>query len=219
MKNFSQMSVKLLNSHFRASSLNIPYSRDLKQAMESSSKQLLPHRYGFTFLSLVQYVILGFLMIPFSHQICSSELTGSDHTCTLTSTQDVKCWGEGLYGKLGYGDVNYRGDASSEMADYLPFVNLDGENVVGVFLGADHSCVILSTNDLKCWGRNSVGQLGIGDSAYRGDAPNEMGEYLISVSIGEAVTIFSNHGNHNMAATTSQQLSMGWEQSWSTWLW
>ena len=36
----------------------------------------------------------------------------------------AKCWGWNKYGQLGYGDTANRGDAPSEMGDYLPFLNI-----------------------------------------------------------------------------------------------
>jgi hypothetical protein len=40
----------------------------------------------------------------------------------------------------------------------------------------------------KCWGRNFVGQLGLGDTNNRGDGANEMGANLMSVDLGAGWT-------------------------------
>ena len=45
-------------------------------------------------------------------------------------------------------------------------------------------CAILDNHDLKCWGYNAYGQLGYGDTNNRGDAANEMGNYLKAVDLG-----------------------------------
>ena len=39
-----------------------------------------------------------------------------DHTCIHFSPSfDVKCWGDGVYGQLGYGDTQGRGDNANEI--------------------------------------------------------------------------------------------------------
>jgi len=47
---------------------------------------------------------------------------GSQHTCAILDDKSVKCWGSGS--QLGLGDYNARGDASGEMGDNLPAVDL-----------------------------------------------------------------------------------------------
>ena len=38
---------------------------------------------------------------------------------------------------------------------------------------------------MKCWGRNAYGELGYGDTQYRGDGPGSMGDDLPSISLGD----------------------------------
>ena len=54
--------------------------------------------------------------------------------------------------------------------------------------GSWHTCAILDNNSVKCWGWNSKGQLGLGDTADRGDAANEMGDNLTAVALGNGRT-------------------------------
>jgi hypothetical protein len=47
-----------------------------------------------------------------------------------------------------------------------------------------HSCVLLDDRKVKCWGENSFGQLGLGDTMPRGANPGEMGDNLPTVDLG-----------------------------------
>ena len=51
-------------------------------------------------------------------------------------------------------------------------------------LGGAHSCGLWPNKRLKCWGLNSHGQLGLGDTEDRGDSLNELGENLPYVDLG-----------------------------------
>jgi len=139
---------------------------------------------------------------------CSSRFTFRDHNCILTSSSQLKCWGSGADGRLGYGGTSNRGDSANQMSDYLPFVNVNS-NVQSIHAGETHNCVHLSPSfDVKCWGRNNFGQLGYGDNQNRGDGANEMGEYLPTINFGPGVFVseISSGGNHNLIITDSGQI-------------
>jgi len=108
-----------------------------------------------------------------------------EHTCALLLGGSIKCWGANPSGVLGLGDIKTRGDEPGEMGDNLPAVDLGaGERAVGVALGDLHSCALLESGSVKCWGGNTFGQLGLGDTATRGDEPGEMGDNLPAVDLG-----------------------------------
>ena len=114
---------------------------------------------------------------------------GGQYTCARLDTNDVKCWGYGASGRLGYGDTVNRGDGLNEMGDQLPTVNLGtGRTAVEIAVGDSHACARLDTNDIKCWGAGGKGQLGYGDKITRGDGPNEMGDNLPTVNLGTGRT-------------------------------
>lgn len=114
-----------------------------------------------------------------------SVATGYTHTCVVLENQHVKCWGSSPYGQLGQGATDTLGDAPSEMGDYLPEINLGTDVIVlQLVVGNSHNCALLGDGSVKCWGYNSHGQLGTGDTDHRGDAPNEMGDYLPTVDLG-----------------------------------
>jgi alpha-tubulin suppressor-like RCC1 family protein len=114
---------------------------------------------------------------------------GNDHTCALLDDDSVKCWGLNNYGQLGLGDQNSRGNNSGEMGNSLPAVST-GVSFVPVSkasAGSFHTCAIMGS-DLRCWGANTAGQLGLGDNESRGDEPAEMGLSLPAVEIGTGRT-------------------------------
>ena len=49
--------------------------------------------------------------------------------------------------------------------------------------GDGHTCAVFSDGGVKCWGLNSDGQLGLGDTFSRGDGTDEMGEHLATVDL------------------------------------
>ncbi|KXZ43346.1 hypothetical protein GPECTOR_93g616 [Gonium pectorale] len=98
---------------------------------------------------------------------------------------------------MGYGDTNTRGDNPGEMGDNLPFVDLGtGRTAVAMAAGAYHTCAILDTARVKCWGRAANGQLGYGDTNNRGDNPGEMGDNLPFVDLGTGRTAVVLAGGH-----------------------
>eukprot|EP01083_Nonionella_stella_P138102 420241_1 len=109
---------------------------------------------------------------------------GSDHTCSL-SIFKTKCWGYNFYGQLGYGDTNDRGSGANQMGDNLPEIDL-GSNFIPmqIMTGYTHTCALSTNNKVKCFGMNTYGQLGKGDTNHRGDDANEMGDNLLEIDLG-----------------------------------
>jgi alpha-tubulin suppressor-like RCC1 family protein len=111
-------------------------------------------------------------------------------SCARFSNGKVKCWGGNEQGQLGLGDINNRGDAAGEMGDSLPFVDLGtGITATSLCAGALHVCAVLNNGGVKCWGDNAYGNLGLGDTADRGDGTGEMGDNLPQVSFGSGLTV------------------------------
>jgi alpha-tubulin suppressor-like RCC1 family protein len=115
---------------------------------------------------------------------------GAEHTCAVLDNGALKCWGANDFGQLGLGDTAYRGDGPGEMGDALPAVDLGpGRTALQVSAGGFHTCALLDNLTVKCWGRNDRGQLGLGDTANRGDGPGEMGTSLPAVALGAGLTV------------------------------
>ncbi len=57
----------------------------------------------------------------------------------------------------------------------------EAQQVLEVAHGGRHACARLTDGRVKCWGDGDSGACGLGDTADRGDAPNEMGQSLPDV--------------------------------------
>ena len=143
----------------------------------------------------------------YSEERCSSQIANYQHNCILTSTFQVKCFGKGSKGQLGYGDRETRGDGGGEMGNYLPMINVD-ENVISIQTGYHHTCAQLSNLDVRCWGWNTRGQLGQWELNNTGDDPGEMGSYLSSINFGTDVVVSKLivGSQHNLIITDDQRI-------------
>lgn len=133
---------------------------------------------------------------------------GAYHTCALFGSGGVKCWGANSLGELGLGDTQYRGDGPGEMGTALPVIDLGKMSITAIAAGGGHTCVVSGTNQVKCWGRNYEGQLGLGDRAARGDNPGEMGGALPFVDLGPGleVSAVAAGNQHSCALFTTGQV-------------
>jgi alpha-tubulin suppressor-like RCC1 family protein len=100
---------------------------------------------------------------------------GGSSTCAVLTTGAVRCWGRGIYGKLGYGNTNDIGD--NETPASAGNVDL-GEAAQKVALDAEHSCALLTTGRVRCWGYGGAGRLGYGNTTTIGDneVPSSAGD-------------------------------------------
>jgi alpha-tubulin suppressor-like RCC1 family protein len=102
---------------------------------------------------------------------------GDAHACAFDGRGDVRCWGLGSSGQLGYDSGQTVGSKSGDM-QALPSVTLAAP-ARSVVAGRAHTCALLEGaggTALKCWGSGTRGQLGQGDTAARGNGPGEMGK-------------------------------------------
>ncbi|MBI3074467.1 MAG: hypothetical protein HYY84_20335 [Deltaproteobacteria bacterium] len=81
------------------------------------------------------------------------------HSCARNMGGGVTCWGDNRYGELGDGTTTAR--STPVVVSGLA----SGATALGV--GDFFSCAATSSGGLKCWGRNSDGQLGDGTSTAR----------------------------------------------------
>ncbi|MFP2928442.1 RTX toxin [Pyxidicoccus sp. 3LG] len=111
--------------------------------------------------------------------------TGGSHTCALTSGGFVRCWGLATSGQLGYGNKNNIGD--TEPVTTVGHVNL-GARAVRIAAGANHTCALLSTGRVRCWGLNGSGQLGLAHTQPIGDDEDPSQDVQVGAPVQDLVT-------------------------------
>jgi alpha-tubulin suppressor-like RCC1 family protein len=119
---------------------------------------------------------------------------GESHTCALLTTGDVKCWGAGYIGQLGYGNTKSIGD--DETPATVSPVNVGGA-VVQLVTGAEHTCVLLETGAVRCWGLGRFGRLGYGNELAIGD--DETPASVEIVRVGAPVVQLAAGAHHTCA--------------------
>ena len=90
--------------------------------------------------------------------------TGYQHNCAITTAGGVKCWGSNRFGQLGAETDEFCLDpflgllipCSTTPVDVLGL----GSAVTALTAGGNHTCALTTAEVVKCWGMNSLGQLG-----------------------------------------------------------
>lgn len=126
---------------------------------------------------------------------------GQNHTCALLDTGFVRCWGQNNYGQLGLNSTQNVGDA--EAITNFGYVNLGGI-ATSIAAGLNHTCALLDTGNVRCWGFNGYGQLGYGHTQNVGD--DEQAYKYNDVEVGAPVKEIVAGGNHTCVLTTTNQV-------------
>jgi alpha-tubulin suppressor-like RCC1 family protein len=126
---------------------------------------------------------------------------GMRHACAVVQGNTLQCWGNNELGQLGLGYTS-----SSALPSHVDF---GGLKVLTVTVGNDFTCarvaptVLSSTKQVKCWGANNYGQLGVGSSQRVGDQPNEMGSNLLAVDLPQSASSISAGAAHACAVLSN----------------
>ena len=105
-------------------------------------------------------IVYGDTLVPgpvYGNYNFSSISLGDYHTCGRLGNGSIYCWGSNDYGQLGNGNQTT-----------MPYpVPLSGtaRNYTSVSGGEYHTCGRLVNGSVYCWGRNSYGQLGNGNTS------------------------------------------------------
>ncbi len=159
-----------------------------------------------------------------NHYEIDAIVSKNNHTCAILDTDGIadnivmgllKCWGLNSSAQLGLGHLNTMGDGANEMGANLPFINLgtDENNnpytVKMVVTGYSHTCALLNNNQIKCWGGNAYGQLGLGHTNTIGDEAGEVGFSFIdlgNIGVPYMAVHISAGENHTCAILNNGRL-------------
>jgi alpha-tubulin suppressor-like RCC1 family protein len=82
-------------------------------------------------------------------------------------TGDVRCWGDGQYGQLGYGNTTVIGDNEPASTPGNVPVGMTASEIAA---GLQHTCARSSTGAVRCWGQGMLGRLGYANTTTIGDS-------------------------------------------------
>ena len=92
-----------------------------------------------------------------------SQITGGySHTCAVKTDGTVWCWGLNADGQLGIGTTIIK-RTPVQVFDFDGIDNLT--DVSQITAGSYHTCALKTEGTVWCWGRNNLGQLGIGTTS------------------------------------------------------
>jgi alpha-tubulin suppressor-like RCC1 family protein len=121
------------------------------------------------------------------------------NTCAIRDDGDLYCWGRNGNGQLGIGSMG----STSTWKDRPTKTNNLGSDAISVSMGEQHTCAVLDTGVLKCWGRNHHGQVGDGSTTDR-STPQ-------TINVGSGRTTTSVYmGFHHTCAILDDQSVKCW---------
>lgn len=137
-----------------------------------------------------------------------------DHSCLLLDDNSVRCWGDNSSGQLGLGSAaGMVGGTTPEALEKLPALNLGSDPTQKLILGYTHTCLLTQKGQLKCFGSNLNGALGIGKTVPSvGSSPGDMGQALATALVGDTAVSDGCAGR----AFTCALLETGSVKCWGT---
>jgi alpha-tubulin suppressor-like RCC1 family protein len=123
---------------------------------------------------------------------------GFDHSCALVAFGAARCWGENGLGQLGDSTTSdhwFPAPVQSVRSYCLlgggcSTITTPLTNTVSIVTGRRHSCALLTTGGVSCWGDNSFGQLGFGSTAAFSTGPGAVPSFTLNID--PAVSFESN---------------------------
>jgi len=116
----------------------------------------------------------------------SAVAAGAKHTCALLSDGSVSCWGDDSSGQVGNGLT--LGDVTAPS----PTLSVPGF-ATAIAAGDAHTCAVMASAKVSCWGSDSSGQIGNGASSTT-DITSPSPALTLPVTSGaKAIALGANH--------------------------
>jgi alpha-tubulin suppressor-like RCC1 family protein len=119
---------------------------------------------------------------------------GAGHSCLVTTTGRIECWGGNQFGQLGGSDGPFtlleNGPPFSGNPGSWAKANVRGltGKALAVSSGYYHTCALVGVGGVQCWGRNISGQLGDGTNIDSDTAVHVQGMDVPVVAIDLGVS-------------------------------
>ena len=106
---------------------------------------------------------------------------GDAFSCAVTSTGAAKCWGSGLSGQLGDGEVPALSGSPKPVA-----VKGLTSGVITLSARSEHTCAVTAAGTVYCWGHNPEGEAGVAgvDEVPIPHLVDSLGSDVIDVAAG-----------------------------------
>jgi len=127
----------------------------------------------------------GMTPVPIMGLASAVQVTGGlDTGCVVTTSSGVKCWGWGEHGQIGNGGTS----------DAVVPTDVTGltTGVRSVASGGTHTCALLTSGGVECWGENSYGELGDGSTTdstlpvqVSGLGGGDGGDAIVAITAGD----------------------------------
>lgn len=82
---------------------------------------------------------------------------GASHSCALLQSGLMQCWGNNNRGQLGNGSLS-----TSRLP--VAVASAGSEVAIAIATGNTHTCALLTSGAVRCWGSNDDGELGNGST-------------------------------------------------------
>ena len=87
-------------------------------------------------------------------QLGNGTLVSSSVPVFVSTGGSLQCWGANTYGQLGDGTITSGSSVPVSVSNIT--------TATSIAVGAYHTCAVLTSATIKCWGRGNFGQLGNG---------------------------------------------------------
>jgi cysteine-rich repeat protein len=128
---------------------------------------------------------------PVSLGATATAVASGEGACALLTGGTIRCWGDNNLGELGLG--NKTALPLSMVPSAYGVVPLpSGKTALSISAGPGFACARLNDGTAQCWGRNNVGQLGLGNTNIIGD--DELataGAVVLGTTVRSLVTGFT----------------------------
>ena len=134
---------------------------------------------------------------------------GGEHTCAVLATSGLQCWGRDWEGQAGDGTTAFY----TKHLEPVDVVEANNQTLLGVRSvstggGFGHTCALMSSAAVRCWGSRAWGELGDGvtpEGAWRSSVPTDV-LGIESAVIGLSAGGTEDQGGHTCVVTAEHEV-------------